>query len=159
MPQRDPLETQTPPTAPTDPDSSVEEVGPGLTRQKMLGGRAYLFILSSDTRASIGAWIDAMKQIMTTGPGDQPVFLLTDASSVRAMTISPYMKARLGELYAVGRAGMTYAANVVAKSFVLIILEKYVQLLSRGKPIVTRFFGTRDDAAKWLQDMMKVASR
>jgi hypothetical protein len=159
MSQRDPIETQTPPTPLTDPDSSAEEVGPGLTRQKILGGRAYLFILSSAARASIGAWADALKQVMTTGSGDQPVFLLTDASSVQALTISPYMKTRLEELYSVDRAGMTYAANVLARSFILVIVERYVQLLGRNRRIVTHFFRTRDDAAKWLQDMMSSHQR
>ena len=159
MPQRDPVEMQTPSTPPTDPDSSVEEVGPGVTLQKILGGRAYLFILRSDSRASMGAWIDAMKQIMATSPSEQPVFLLTDASPVRAITMSPYVKSRIGELYSVDRPGMTYAANILSKTFVVLLLEKYVQFLSRGKRIVTRFFGTRDDGLKWLQDMMKGAPK
>lgn len=125
------------------------EIDEGTTLELIENETIGLITMRSVTRATVDEWFDINVKLLSTWPKDKPYMVIHDASD-RRTTITPYMRARVQDLYKLNLRKDGYAAVVLPKSITAQVIQVFLRYL-RTEPMVVQVFFKRDDAVAWLK--------
>jgi hypothetical protein len=121
----------------------------GTTLEMIEDNTIGLMTLYGVARSTVDEWFDANVKLLTTWPKDKPYLVIHDASD-RRTTVTPYMRARVNDLYKMNLRKDGFAAVVLPKSVTSQVIQVFLRYL-RTEPMVVQVFFTRDEAIAWLK--------
>jgi hypothetical protein len=124
-------------------------VDEGATLELIENETIGLITMRSITRATVDEWFDINVKLLTTWAKDKPYMVIHDASD-RRVTITPYMRARVNDLYKMNLRKDGYAAVILPKSITAQVIQVFMRYL-RTEPMIVQVFFNREDAVAWLK--------
>jgi hypothetical protein len=105
-----------------------------------------------ETRASINALIEKFKGIIQVWPGSEPHFSLWDQTQTKSVVLmTPYMKARYAEGYAIAKCPLVVAV-IVNENFLEDDSRNYLRRQQFDVKDTTAFFTAFDKGLDWLKN-------
>jgi hypothetical protein len=99
-----------------DNDPSFEQITPHVTREWLYGRRILVFRVTSFEDAEVDAWAKVYIEALTAWPPDRP-FLAVQDISYRLFALTPRTRARIAEVYRLGRDTEGRVAVIVPNTF------------------------------------------
>ena len=131
---------------------SIEELGLGVTREWVNDHRIVVFTIADVSRAAVDAWMDAVTQTMNTWTADT-IYIVHDYTPSKTSMLTPYMRARIQELYEFGRDLRGHLAVVLPRTFITILMKAFLNKQERTGITVYVCF-SREEALRELEKIM-----
>jgi len=129
-----------------DTEIKVDE---GTTLELIENETIGLITLHGVARSTVDEWFDINVKLLTTWPKDKPYLVIHDASD-RRTTITPYLRARVNDLYKMNLRKDGFAAAILPKSVTSQVIQVFMRYL-RTEPMVVQIFFNVPDAVAWLK--------
>ncbi len=132
--------------------SAVEQITPYLAREWSHDKRIVIFTLRNLSFENIDACTKLLQETLAVWPPDQPFLMLFDAL-FKDVTVTPYLKSRLGAVIESHQNLSGRTALVMQKSF----LVSLGQFFLRGRKPGSRqrqIFYTREEGMAWLEELL-----
>ena len=134
---------------------AIEKICDGITREWLFDRQIVVYTMYDIRRASVDAWIDAVKHVVEDWRLDQPYLSLQDAS--RLLTLSPYARTHSKEAaeLAIKRGLHGRSAVVLSNNLLSQVIRMFVQHELSTGTLTRQVFLAKDEALRWLMDGMK----
>jgi hypothetical protein len=135
-----------------DNDPSFEQITPHVTREWLYGRRILVFRVTSFEDAEVDAWAKVYIEALTAWPPDRP-FLAVQDISYRLFALTPRTRARIAEVYRLGRDTEGRVAVIVPNTLVARFVRFFLSTLQRVTASI-RFFTSREAGLAWLKECL-----
>src|SRR4051812_46322856 len=124
----------------TDKDTALEFIE---------NGTIALITMRGISREEIDEWFNTTVKVFTEWPDDKLILIIHDASNKR-VTLTPYLRGRINDLYKLKLEKRGFGAIILPKSVPTQIIQVFLRYI-KTDPLVTRVFFSKDDAIAWLK--------
>jgi hypothetical protein len=100
-------------------------------------------------RSTVDEWIEVTQKLLSEWPKDKPYLVIHDVSD-RRTSITPYMRARINDLYKMKLSQPGFMAIILPKSIASQIIQVFLRYL-RTEPMIVQIFFSKEDAIAWLK--------
>jgi hypothetical protein len=129
----------------------VEQLSSGLTLERLSDEQIFAFTLADITRATINAWVQAVKELTANRPREDKYFALNHFSG-KNVSLTPYLRAAIKDLSDWKPEMSGCIALVVPKTFFAQLMTLFLPMMNRGN-MQSRIYFTRQEALDWLEKM------
>jgi hypothetical protein len=131
----------------------VEQLGPGVTLERLAEGQIFVFTLSDVSRPTIDTWVAAVKNVTAGWPRHRPYFALNHFAG-KNVSLSPYLRAAIKDLATYRPAQSGFIAAVLPRTFFAQLMTLLLPAMNRGN-MISRIFFSREEALAWLEKALE----
>jgi hypothetical protein len=142
------------PVDPTDANDSseFEQITSHVSRVWLYDRRIVIFKVTSLADAEVDAWAKAYTETITTWPPDR-LYLGMQDISYKFFALTPRTRARVTEVYALGKELKGRVAVIVPNMLMGLLVEFFLSTLPHVVATV-RLFTSREDGLAWLKECL-----